>query len=368
MLADVKKNGTFVLNCPWSSDKMGDHLPNSMKKAIAEKNLSFYTIDAVKIAEKVGLGGRINMVMQTVFFKLARVLPVDDAIKYLKEAIEKTYGRKGKDIVTMNWKAVDEALENVHKVDYPDSWADLPSEHVEKTDEPEFVRNVMRPMLAEGGDKLPVSAFTPGGFFPTGTTKYEKRGVAIKVPEWQIDNCIQCNMCSMVCPHASIRPALITEEELKNSPEKFDAKKAIGKDAQDLYFRIQVYPEDCVGCGNCADICPAKEKALIMESFETQLDQVPLQQYADKLPNHSGGFDKYSVKGSQFQKPLLEFSGACAGCGETPYLKLATQLFGDRMIIANATGCSSIWGGSAPSVPFAVNEKGFGPAWANSLF
>lgn len=368
ILEGIKENGTFVLNAPWDLEGMEKHLPNSLKKTIAEKNLNFYVIDAVKIAESVGLGGRINMVMQTVFFKLANVLPVDEAITYLKKAIEKTYGKKGHDVVEMNWKAVDAALENIRKIEYPKTWANLEPEEKPESDEPEFVKNVMRPMLRQQGDKLPVSVFTPGGIFPPATTKYEKRGVAINVPEWQMEHCIQCNQCAMVCPHAAIRPVLVTEEELKKAPEGFTGKKAVGKNAEGLFFRIQVYPEDCVGCGNCADICPSKEKALIMKPYETQLNQIPLRQYAECIPIRSGGFDKYTVKGSQFQQPLLEFSGACAGCGETPYLKLATQLFGDRMIIANATGCSSIWGGSAPSVPFAVNEKGHGPAWANSLF
>ena len=347
---------------------MEKNLPNTLKKKIAEKNLSFYNIDAVKIAEQVGLGGRINMVMQTAFFKLSKVLPVDDAIKYLKEAIEETYGKKGKDIVEMNWKAVDAALGQIQEINYPDSWANLIPELPKESDKPEFVREVMEPMLAQQGDKLPVSKFTPGGLFPTGTTKYEKRGVAINVPEWQIDHCIQCNQCVMVCPHAAIRPVLLKDEELKKAPEGFNAKKAVGKGVENLSFRIQVYPEDCVGCGNCADICPSKEKALIMKPFKTQQKQVPNQKYAETIPIRTGEFDLYSVKGSQFQRPLLEFSGACAGCGETPYLKLATQLFGDRMIIANATGCSSIWGGSAPSVPFTINKDGHGPSWANSLF
>ncbi|PNX50969.1 MAG: pyruvate:ferredoxin (flavodoxin) oxidoreductase [Thermoplasmata archaeon M8B2D] len=368
LLEGVKNEGTFVLNCPWTLEEMDKHLPNSLKKIIAEKKLDFYTIDAVKIAENVGLGGRINMVMQTVFFKLSKVLPVDDAIKYLKEAIEETYGKKGKDVVQMNWKAVDAALQNINKINYSNDWAKIKSEPIKKLDEPVFVSEVMRPMLAQQGDKLPVSKFTPGGIFPTETTKYEKRGVAINTPEWQIDNCIQCNQCAMVCPHAAIRPVLLNDEELKRAPKEFTAKKAVGKDAEGLFFRIQIYTEDCVGCGNCADICPSKEKALIMKPFATQINQVPNQKYSEKIPIRSGGFDKFTVKGSQFQQPLLEFSGACAGCGETPYLKLATQLFGDRMIIANATGCSSIWGGSAPSIPFAKNKDGHGPAWANSLF
>jgi pyruvate-ferredoxin/flavodoxin oxidoreductase len=368
LLEGIKYEGCFVLNSSWNLEDMEKNLPNSLKKTIAEKHLRFYTIDAVKIAERVGLGGRINMVMQTVFFKLANVLPVEDSINYLKHAIEKTYGKKGKDVVEMNWKAVDSALEYINEISYPDSWAKLKPGVPIENEEPDFVKNVMRPMLAQQGDKLPVSAFTPAGIFPPGTTKYEKRGVAINVPEWQIEHCIQCNQCAMVCPHAAIRPVLVTDEELNKAPEGFTAKKAVGRGVENLSFRIQVYPEDCVGCGNCADICPSKEKAIIMKPFSTQQGQVPMQKYAEKIPIRSGEFDRYSVKGSQFQRPLLEFSGACAGCGETPYLKLATQLFGERMIIANATGCSSIWGGSAPSVPFTVNADGHGPAWANSLF
>ena len=369
LLEGIKEGGTFVLNAPWTLEEMEEKLPNSLKRTIAEKHLHFYTIDAVSIAEEIGLGSRINMIMQTVFFKLSGVIPVDDAIRYLKEAIEKTYGKKGRDVVEMNWRAVDAALDKIVEVNYPESWTSLPPDVPEEKDEPEFVKNVMRPMLAMKGDALPVSAFTPGGIFPTGTTKYEKRGVAINVPEWIPENCIQCNQCAMVCPHAAIRPVLATEEEVKHAPEGFEVRKATGKGAEDLFFRIQVYPEDCVGCGNCADICPAKEKALIMRPLATQKErQIPLQRYVETLPTRTGGFDRFTVKGSQFQKPLLEFSGACAGCGETPYMKLVTQLFGDRMIIANATGCSSIWGGSAPSIPFTVNDEGHGPAWANSLF
>ena len=369
LLEGIREGGTFVLNSAWSSDEMEKHLPNSLKKTIAKKHLKFYNIDAVKIAEEVGLGGRINMVMQTAFFKLSNVIPIDDAVQYLKEAIEKTYGRKGKNVVEMNWKAVDAALDKIEEIKYPESWKNLPKDQTKTFEEPDFVKNVMKPMLAQQGDKLPVSAFKPAGIFPTGTTKYEKRGIAINIPEWLMDNCIQCNQCAFVCPHAAIRPVLLTDEELKNAPSGFDAKKAVGKDMGGLHFRIQLYPEDCVGCGNCADICPSKEKALVMKPLATQIDkQIPLQQYAETIPARSGGFDKYTVKGSQFQKPLFEFSGACAGCGETPYMKLVTQLFGNRMIIANATGCSSIWGGSAPSIPFTVNNEGHGPAWANSLF
>jgi pyruvate-ferredoxin/flavodoxin oxidoreductase len=368
LLEGIKEGGTFVLNASYNLEDMDKCLPNSLKKKIAEKKLKFFTIDAVKIAENVGLGGRINMVMQTAFFKLSKVLPVDDAITYLKKAIEKTYGKKGKEVVEMNWKAVDSALDNINEISYPSSWAELEPEKRMEADVPDFVKNVMCPMNEQQGNKLPISVFTPGGIFPTATSKYEKRGVAINVPEWQIEHCIQCNQCALVCPHAAIRPVLISDEELNNAPEGFKAKKAVGKGVDGLSFRIQVYPEDCVGCGNCADICPSKEKALIMKSISTQLNQVQNQKFSENIPIRSGDFNLYSVKGSQFQQPLLEFSGACAGCGETPYLKLITQLFGDRMIIGNATGCSSIWGGSAPAVPFAVNKDGHGPAWANSLF
>ena len=369
LLEGIRPGGTFVLNCPWSLEEMETCLPNSLKKTIAEKQLKFYAIDAVKIAEEIGLGGRINMVMQTVFFKLSKVLPIDDAIRYLKDAIAKTYGKKGQNVVEMNWKAVDASLAGLQEIHYPSSWKTVQPKQPVKKQQPEFITKVMCPMLAQKGDTLPVSAFTPGGFFPSGTTKYEKRGVAINVPEWLIDKCIQCNQCAMVCPHAAIRPVLLTQEEMQKAPKGFTAKKAIGKEAGDLFFRIQVYTEDCMGCGNCADICPAKEKALVMKPIATQMStQIPYQHYTEKIPVRSGGFDKFTVKGSQFQQPLLEFSGACSGCGETPYLKTITQLFGDRMIIANATGCSSIWGGSAPSVPFTINEKGHGPSWANSLF
>ncbi|MBU1940242.1 MAG: pyruvate:ferredoxin (flavodoxin) oxidoreductase, partial [Candidatus Thermoplasmatota archaeon] len=369
LLERIRENGTFVLNAPWNLEEIEKILPNTLKRTIAQKHLDFYVIDAVKIAEEVGLGGRINMVMQTVFFKLARVIPLDDAIQYLKDAIVKTYGKKGENIVTMNQKAVDYALEKIQHIQYPEQWATLPLETPPTPNEPEFIHKVMRPMLAQQGDKLPVSAFTPAGIFPTGTTKYEKRGIAINIPEWKIENCIQCNQCAMVCPHAAIRPLLLIQEELDKAPEGFEAKKALGKDLEDYYFRIQVYPDDCVGCGNCADICPSKEKALLMQPLYTQKDtQSQYLAYTETIQNRDGGLDKYSVKGSQFRQPLLEFSGACAGCGETPYLKLITQLYGDRMIIANATGCSSIWGGSAPSVPFTTNEKGHGPTWANSLF
>jgi pyruvate-ferredoxin/flavodoxin oxidoreductase len=369
VLDGIKAGGTFMLNCPWSLAEMEEKLPAAMRRKIARKKLNFYAIDAVKLAGEVGLGGRINMIMQTAFFKAANVIPVDEAIAYLKDQIKKMFSKKGDKIVNMNHAAVDKSLDHLVKVDYPQSWADAGVSAAVVADDPEWVAEVMRPMLAQQGDKLPVSAFSPDGIFPVGTTQYEKRGVAINVPEWILENCIQCNQCAMVCPHAAIRPALLTDEELQDAPEGFEAKDALGKELKQYKFRIQVFAEDCMGCGNCADICPAKKKALVMKPLHTQIEkQVPSQRYVSSLPARDGLVARNTVKGSQFYQPLLEFSGACAGCGETPYAKLLTQLFGERMVIGNATGCTSIWGGSAPSIPYCANEEGFGPAWGNSLF
>ncbi|OQY07456.1 MAG: pyruvate:ferredoxin (flavodoxin) oxidoreductase [Desulfobacteraceae bacterium 4572_123] len=369
VLEGIKEGGTFVLNSNWSLEQMEDKLPAAMRRTIAAKKLKFYNIDAVKLAGEVGLGGRINMIMQTAFFKLANVIPVDDAIAYLKDQIKKMFGKKGDTIVTMNNAAVDHTLEYLVEINYPATWADVAGGTGADVDEPDFVKNVMRPIVAQQGDTLPVSAFQPDGIFPVATTKYEKRGVAITVPEWDIDNCIQCNQCAMVCPHAAIRPVLLTDDELAAAPEGFVAKKALGRELKGYHFRIQVNTLDCLGCGNCADICPAKKPALVMRQLETQTAvQVPNYQYTETLPVREDLTKRTSVKGSQFRQPLLEFSGACAGCGETPYAKLLTQLFGERMVIGNATGCSSIWGGSAPAIPYCVNRDGFGPTWGNSLF
>ncbi|MGW8188021.1 MAG: pyruvate:ferredoxin (flavodoxin) oxidoreductase, partial [Desulfobacterales bacterium] len=369
VLEGIKNEGIFVLNSPWTQEEMDEKLPAAMRRTIARKKLKFYNIDAVKIAGEVGLGGRINMIMQTAFFKLANVIPVDDALGYLKDQIQKLFGKKSQKIVDMNYAAVDKTLEHLVEIKYPASWAESADQQKADKKEPDFVKNVMRPMLVQQGDKLPVSAFAPDGIFPVGTTRYEKRGVAINVPEWIMDNCIQCNQCAMVCPHATIRPVLLADEELSNAPAGFEAKKAIGKDLKDYHFRIQVDTMDCYGCGNCADICPAKKKALVMKPLETQTEkQVPLWSYFEDLPVRDNLTGRNTVKGSQFCQPLLEFSGACAGCGETPYAKLITQLFGERMLIGNATGCSSIWGGSAPAIPYCVNKDGFGPTWGNSLF
>lgn len=370
VLEGIKEGGTFLLNSPWNSvEELEKHLPAEMRRTIAKKKLKFYNIDAVKIATKVGLGGRINMIMQTGFFQLSKVLLIDQAISLLKDAIKKTYGSKGEKIVNMNIEAVDKAVENIKEIDYPESWAEAEKEPQASSSEPDFVQNVMRPMLALKGDDLPVSAFEPDGTFPTGTTKYEKRGVAINVPEWVPENCIQCNQCAFVCPHSAIIPVLLTNEEKESSPENFITIEAKGKNLEDYYFRIQVSPLDCQGCGNCADVCPAKEKALVMKPLHTQTEiQVPNHEFAANIPFKENLLPKNTVKGSQLQKPLFEFSGSCAGCGETPYVKLLTQLFGDRMYIANATGCSSIWGGTAPSIPYCFNKYGHGPTWGNSLF
>jgi len=369
VLEGIKPGGTFVLNSNWSVDDMETKLPAHMRQTLAKKKIKFYNIDAVRIAAEIGLGGRINMIMQTAFFKLANVIPVEDAINYLKGQIKALFGKKGDKIVNMNYAAVDNTLDNLVEISVPESWADAADGPERAKDEPEFVTNVMRPMLAQQGDRLPVSAFSPDGIFPVATTQYEKRGVAINVPEWVMENCIQCNQCSMVCPHAAIRPILLTDEEGKAAPQAFETKKALGKDLKGYHFRVQVNTLDCLGCGNCADICPAKKPALIMRPIETQTEsQVPNHEYSLTIPVRDDLVKRTSVKGSQFQQPLLEFSGACAGCGETPYAKLLTQLFGERMVIGNATGCSSIWGGSAPAIPYCVNKDGFGPTWGNSLF
>jgi len=371
ILKGLKKGGTFVLNCIWKKEELDEKLPASIKRYIAENDINFYIIDATGIAQEIGLGNRINMIMQSAFFKLANVIPIEDAVKYLKEAIDHSYGKKGQKILDMNYKAVDMGIDALVKVDVPASWKDAVEEAAADVDVPEFIKKVVEPMNRQEGDSLPVSAFVgrEDGHFPMGTSAYEKRGIAVHVPEWQIDKCIQCNQCSYVCPHAAIRPILLTDEEKKNAPAGFETKNAIGKELSGLHYRIQVSTMDCTGCGNCSDICPAKEKALVMKPLETQTEvQIPNWDYAMKVPVKDNLMPLTTVKGSQFAQPLLEFSGACAGCGETPYIKLITQLFGDRMMIANATGCSSIWGASAPSTPYCTNKEGKGPAWANSLF
>ena len=374
LLKGLRKGGTFVLNTIWDQEGLEKNLPAEMKQYIAENDIEFYTINAVKIGQEIGLGNRINMICQAAFFKLADIIPVEDAVKYLKDSIQKTYGKKGEKIVNMNCQAVDAGINSLVKVDVPASWANATEPSKESdTEEPAFIKDILRPMNAQKGNDLPVSAFLgyEDGTFPNGTAAYEKRGIAVNVPEWITENCIQCNRCSFICPHACIRPVLVNEEELQNAPEAFKTKKAIGKGFDGLQYRIQVSPMDCTGCGNCADVCPAKEKALVMKPFDTQEVEVENWAYAvdpAKVAPKGDIMNVKTVKGSQFRQPLMEFSGACAGCGETAYIKLVTQLFGDRMMIANATGCSSIWGGSAPSTPYTVNHEGKGPSWANSLF
>ena len=374
LLNGLKEGGVFVLNTIWSQEELEQHLPAKMKKFIADNNINFYTVNATKIAQEIGLGNRINMIMQSAFFKLAAIIPETEAVEYLKDSIKKAYGKKGEKVVNMNFEAVEAGLNALVKIDVPASWSNAEElEMAVDSDEPEFIKNILRPMNAQEGNNLPVSAFEglEDGTFPAGTAAYEKRGVAVNVPEWITDNCIQCNQCAYVCPHACIRPVLVNEEEAANAPENFNTKKAIGKGFEGLQYRMQVSPMDCTGCGNCADICPAKQKALVMKPLDTQEVEVENWAFAvdtTKVAPKGDIMAPTTVKGSQFRQPLIEFSGACAGCGETPYIKLVTQLFGDRMMIANATGCSSIWGGSAPSTPYTVNHEGKGPSWANSLF
>ncbi len=374
LLKGLKEGGVFVLNTIWSQEELEQHLPAKMKKFIADNNINFYTVNATKIAQEIGLGNRINMIMQSAFFKLAAIIPETEAVEYLKDSIKKAYGKKGEKVVNMNFEAVEAGLNALVKIDVPDNWSNAEElEMAVDSDEPEFIKNILRPMNAQEGNNLPVSAFEglEDGTFPAGTAAYEKRGVAVNVPEWITDNCIQCNQCAYVCPHACIRPVLVNEEEAANAPESFNTKKAIGKGFEGLQYRMQVSPMDCTGCGNCADICPAKQKALVMKPLDTQEVEVENWAFAvdtTKVAPKGDIMAPTTVKGSQFRQPLIEFSGACAGCGETPYIKLVTQLFGDRMMIANATGCSSIWGGSAPSTPYTVNHEGKGPSWANSLF
>jgi pyruvate-ferredoxin/flavodoxin oxidoreductase len=371
LLKGLKSGGTFLFNTQWSAEDLETHLPSSMKQYLAKNKIKFYTINATDIAEEIGLGNRINMIMQSAFFKLAKVIDLDKAISYMKEAVLHTYGKKGEKIIQMNYAAIDKGVEGIQEISIPDTWINAQDkEELIITHQPEFVRNILIPMNRQEGDNLPVSAFSgrENGCFPMGTSAYEKRGIAIHTPEWQVEHCIQCNHCSYVCPHAAIRPFLLSEDDLSNAPKTLKSKKAIGKGLENYSFKIQVSPLDCTGCGNCADVCPSKEKSLVMKAIHTQEQEIEHWNWISKLPEKTIPQDPFTVKGSQFIKPLLEFSGACAGCGETPYAKLITQLFGDRMLIANATGCSSIWGASAPSTPYCVNDQGKGPAWANSLF
>ena len=370
IVEDLKEGGTFLLNTTWSDAELETKLPGNMKRIIAERNINFYVIDGITIGKEIGLGNRINTVMQAAFFKLAEIIPIDEAVKYMKAAALYTYGRRGEAVVEQNYKAIDSGVEGVRKVEVPAAWKNAAATSAHDRDVPDFILNVMEPIIAQRGHLLPVSSFSgrEDGTFPQGTTKYEKRGVAIDIPEWNADKCIQCNQCSYVCPHAAIRPFLLDAGEAGAAPAEFVSKKAIGKGLEDYTYRMQVAPLDCYGCGNCADVCPSKDKALAMKFLSEQEYEIGNWDYAISLKAKPNPMNPETIKGSQFEVPLLEFSGACAGCTETPYAKLVTQLFGDRMTIANATGCSSIWGGSAPSQPYTMNAEGKGPAWANSLF
>ena len=373
MISDLKDGGTFLLNSPWSLAEMEKQLPAKMKNMIAQKHIKFYNINAIKVVTEIGLGNRISTTMQACFFKLANVIPYADAEKHMKEFVVKSFSKKGQKVVDMNFAAIDNAIANIEEVNYPESWASTTEGAVTKpVTKDSYFTNIIAPILAQEGDKLPVSAFVDhaDGSVPTATTRFEKRGIAVKVPVWIKENCLQCNQCSFVCPHACIIPVAQKAEALEKAPKTFETVPMKNPKAKEYNFRIQVSPLDCSGCGNCANICPAKQKALVMTPLADVLatGQAKNWEFADKLEESDVPIARDSVIGSQFNRSLFEFSGACAGCGETPYLKVITQLYGDRMIVANATGCSSIYGGSAPTCPYSKNKKGEGPAWANSLF
>ncbi|MCI8603928.1 MAG: pyruvate:ferredoxin (flavodoxin) oxidoreductase [Ruminiclostridium sp.] len=377
MVQDVIPGGSFLLNCQWTVDELDEKLPAPVKAYIAKNNINFYIINAIKVAKEIGLGNKTNTVLQSAFFSIANIISADQAIDYMKKAAYKSFAKKGDDIVNMNYAAIERGAGEVVKVDVPASWANceggLPNVKAvsERKDLESFINNIQSPCNAQRGDELPVSTFTsmPDGTFPQGSAAFEKRGIAVDVPEWIPENCIQCNQCSIVCPHAVIRPVIMTEEEASKAPASMKTKDATGMAGHKFTMAVSVL--DCTGCGACVNTCPAKTKALAMKPLDSQLNEQENFGYAHKLQSKPEVLEKFkesTVKGSQFKQPLLEFSGACAGCGETPYAKLVTQLFGDRMYIANATGCSSIWGGSAPSTPYTVNAEGKGPAWGNSLF
>ena len=381
MVQELVDGGTFLLNCPWDMEGLEKHLPGQVKKYIADHNINFYTIDGVKIGIETGMGPtRINTILQSAFFELTGIIPAEKANELMKAAAKATYGRKGEDVVQKNWAAIDAGAKGMHKVEVPESWKNCEDEGLDyavvtqgRKDVVDFVNNIQTKVSAQEGNSLPVSAFTEyaDGSTPSGSSAYEKRGIAVKVPVWNPDNCIQCNFCAYVCPHAVIRPVAMTADEAAKAPADMKMKDMTGMAG--YKFAISVSALDCTGCGSCANVCPGMKgnKALVMESLEANLGEQAIFDFGQSLPVKEevlAKFKENTVKGSQFRQPLLEFSGACAGCGETPYAKLITQLFGDRMYIANATGCSSIWGNSSPSTPYTVNAKGQGPAWDNSLF
>ena len=380
MVQELVDGGTFLLNCPWDMEGLEKHLPGQVKAFIADHNIKFYTIDGIKIGKEIGLGGRINTVLQSAFFKLASIIPEEEAIDLMKKAAKATYGRKGDKIVQMNYDAIDAGAKQVVEIEVPESWKSCEDEGLftpevkgGKDDVVAFVKNIQSKVNAQEGNTLPVSTFTDyaDGSTPSGSAAYEKRGIAVDIPVWQSENCIQCNRCAYVCPHAVIRPVALTEDELAKAPEGTKAIDMIGMPGMKFTMTVSAY--DCTGCGSCVNVCPGKkgEKALVMANMEENAAEQDIFDFGREIevkPEVVAKFKPETVKGSQFKQPLLEFSGACAGCGETPYAKLITQLFGDRMYIANATGCSSIWGNSSPSTPYTINSKGQGPAWSNSLF
>ena len=376
IVQDIKPGGTFLLNCSWNLQELEEHLPAAAKRYLAQNNIKMYTCDATNKAIELGMGNRSNTILQAAFFKLAKVIPVEEAVQHMKDAIVKSYGHKGMDVIMRNYNSVDAGVEGVQEIQIPSGWADAQDETAApeiKTDRQElaqYVTDVMIPANAMRGDAIPVSKFMPGadGTLPQGTAAFEKRGIAVKVPAWDPDKCVQCNICSYVCPHACIRPIVMSADEVVEAPKQTKMHDMRGKGCEIYAYTMTVSTLDCTGCASCVEACPAKTKALTMEPLATQLDQQEVFDYGMEQVTHKElPFAMETVKGSQFQQPLFEFSGACAGCGETPYVKLVTQLFGDRMYIANATGCSSIWGGSAPSTPYTVNKEGRGPAWENSF-